>query len=226
MKKLLKLGVLFILCISVYYIYKDTKDSSIIILNIGDGLAAGINSYGIKSYSYADYYKEYMEKKGKVELINKYANKEQSFQLIKEKLNNTGELKKDLISSHIVFLCLGYNDLKYKMSLEDNINNTKLNIIIESIAKDYNETINEIRKYYKNKIIVIGYYCSNKEDYYFNNGIKKLNRVLRMNKEIEFIDTYNEIKGEKYLSNPSSYFPNDSAYQLITNKIITKTLEK
>ena len=226
MRKIIKLTILCILCSSVYYVYKDTKDSNMIILNIGDGLATGINSYGMKSYGFADYYSNYIKRKSEVELINKYSYKEQSLQLFLEKIRSNGELKKDLISSHIVLLCLGYNDLKYRISLEENLSNTKLNNIINSIEKDYNETINEIRKYYKNKIIVIGYYGSNKEDYYLNNGIKKLNRVLKMNKEVEFIDTYNDIKGDKYLLNPGSYYPNDKAYQLIADKIITKTLEK
>lgn len=226
MKKILKLVILFIISMSVYYIYKGTKDSNTIILNIGDELAVGINSFGIDDYSYADYYKLKIESYNtNVEIINNYAEDNLSLKLLQEKLKNTNEIKKDLINSHILFICLGYNDLKYKLSLEENININRLNLIISQIESDYNNVIKEIRKYYKNKIIVIGYYNTNSTDYYLNNGIIKLNRVLKNNKDVVFIDTYNEIKGDYYLSNPGSYYPNNKAYQLIADKIIAKTLE-
>ena len=227
MKKVLKLAILLVISMSVYYIYKDTKDSNKIILNIGDELAVGINSFGIDDYSYADYYKFKIESDdNNIEIINNYAEANQSLKLLLERLKSTNGIKKDLINSHILFLCLGYNDLRYKLSLEENINIDKLDIIISQIEKDYNDIIKEIRKHYKNKIIVIGYYQYNKDDYYLNNGIIKLNRVLKNNKNVEFIETYNEIKGDKFLSNPGSYYPNNKAYQLIANKIIAKTLEK
>ena len=71
MKKILKLVILFIISMSVYYIYKGTKDSNTIILNIGDELAVGINSFGIDDYSYADYYKLKIESyNNNVEIID------------------------------------------------------------------------------------------------------------------------------------------------------------
>jgi hypothetical protein len=212
---------------SVYYIYQENYNKNIRILNIGDGVALGINSYGIDDYSYAYYYKDYLiNYNKKVEVNEKYSHKDQSIKMILEKIRSNGDLKKDLIDSHILIVCLGYNDLVYKVSIERNMNNMKLNRIIKEIEIDYNEMISEIRKYYKKQIMVIGYFNYNSDNYYMENGIKKLNRILKSNKEVTFIDTYNDIKGEKYFPIPGIYYPNNYAYQLIARKIIAKTLEK
>ena len=48
-----------------FFIYKSNYNKNIRILNIGDGVAMGINSYGINDYSYADYYKEIINKNNK-----------------------------------------------------------------------------------------------------------------------------------------------------------------
>ena len=227
MKKIIKLLSLIIVSISVYFIYINNCNKNIRILNIGDGLSMGINSYGIDDYSYTDYYKEYLNKKNKkVEINNRYTAKDQSIKIFYAILRNNNEVKKDLINSHILIVCLGFNDLLYKISIEQNMNNNKLNKIVDEIDNNYNEMIKEIRKYYKEEIIVIGYYSPNTDNYYIDNGIRKLNRYLKNNKDIVYIDTYNEIKSEKYLPNPGSYYPNNRAYQLIASKIIAKTLEK
>ena len=227
MKKIIKLLSLITVSISVYFIYINNCNKNIRILNIGDGLSMGINSYGIDDYSYTDYYKEYLNKKNKkVEINNRYTAKDQSIKIFYAILRNNNEVKKDLISSHILIVCLGFNDLLYKISIEQNMNNNKLNKIVDEIDNNYNEMIKEIRKYYKEEIIVIGYYSPNIDNYYIDNGLRKLNRYLKNNKDIVYIDTYNEIKSEKYLPNPGSYYPNNRAYQLIASKIIAKTLEK
>lgn len=227
MKKIIKLLSLIIVSISVYFIYINNCNKNIRILNIGDGLSMGINSYGIDDYSYTDYYKEYLNKKNKkVEINNRYTAKDQSIKIFYAILRNNNEVKKDLISSHILIVCLGFNDLLYKISIEQNMNNNKLNKIVDEIDNNYNEMLKEIRKYYKEEIIVIGYYSSNTDNYYIDNGIRKLNRYLKNNKDIVYIDTYKDIKGEKYLTNPGSYYPNNNAYKLIASKIIAKTLEK
>ena len=54
MKKLLKLLLLLLLNISVYFIYNSTKNSVYTITSLGDGVSLGINSYAIDDYSYAD----------------------------------------------------------------------------------------------------------------------------------------------------------------------------
>ena len=227
MKKIIKLTILIIISLSVFVIYQKTKNSYYTITAIGDQTSLGINSYGIKEFSYIDYYKEELEKtKEKVEVINRDSNRKQSIENIFNNLKNTSSIKKDLYETDILILTLGYNDLLYEMSLEENLSTIKLEKIINTISIQYNDLIKEIRKYYKNKIIVVGYYESNTDDYYKNIGIKKLNEVLKNNKEVIYIDTYNLLRNRnEYFLNPNSYLPNHKAYYRIAEKIIQKTLE-
>ena len=121
------------------------------------------------------------------------------------------------MESHLLFLTVGYNDLLYKLSLEEDISIPKLNRIIEEIHIEYKELLAEINKYYKNEIIVVGYPKSNKDDYYINLGIRKLNRILNTN---NYIDTYNILNNrEKYFSNPNCYYPNRLGYEKIYEEI-------
>lgn len=224
MNKKIKLLILIVLSCSVYFIYQNNKNTTIKITSIGDKLSLGINSYGIKEYSYIDYYKDYLLKyNDQVYIIDNYSHPDLSFKELLNNLKNTRPIKKDLINSDYLIITLGYNDLLYKLSLEDNLNNNKLNKIIKSIELDYTNTIKEIRKYYKEKIIIIGYYKSNKDDYYLNQGIKKLNYILQSNPNITYIDTYNLLNNRKYFSNPSSNYPNYLAYLQVSKEIIKKT---
>lgn len=227
MKKLIKLCVLIIISLSVYFIYQENKRAVIRILNIGDSLALGINSYGVRDYGYIDYYKDYLEKDNtKVEIVNTYSAKEQSLSNILQEVKNNPKIKRDLIDSHLLILSLGYNDLIYKISIEENMSSEKSNRIISQINSDYEELIKEIRKYYKNEIIVIGYYKSNRDDYYINYGIKQFNEYMKKYDDIKYVDTYKLLSNKKkYFSNPNSYYPNSLGYEQISDKIIKKTLE-
>ena len=116
MKKLLKLLLLLLLNISVYFIYNSTKNSVYTITSLGDGVSLGINSYAIDDYSYADYYKDFkLKEKEKVKIIDSYSKKEMSITSLTEKIKTDNKLKEDLNSSNILFLTIGYNDLLYKI---------------------------------------------------------------------------------------------------------------
>lgn len=169
MNKSIKLLILIILSLSVYFIYTYTN-KPIKVLIIGD-----------KNITFSN---------NSVIINNKYAMNNLSTKHLLEKIKLERNIKRELIESHYLILRVGYNDLLYDLSLEDDINNHHFNKITKSIKTDYNNLINEIRKYYKNKIIVVGYPRTKKEDYYLNIGIKKLNKILKNNKEITYIDTY------------------------------------
>ena len=227
MNKIIKLTILLFLSLQVFFIYQATKENTIKLLAIGDGLSLGINSYGIENYGYIDYYKDYLkENHQQVEVINN-STKDLSISNLLTILKNTPEIKRDLTEAHILILTIGYNDLIYQLSLDENLNDNELNHITNIINNNYQQLITEIRKYYKEKIIVVGYFKSNKDNYYLNKGIRNLNNILKSNDEITYIDTYNLLNNrKKYFSNPTSYYPNNEAYKAISNKIISKTLEK
>lgn len=228
MKKLLKLLLLIVVCSSVFYIYQNTKNSKYNIVNIGDELSISINSYGIKDYSPVSYYKnELLKTHKKVNINNKYSEYENSILLMLEKIKNDNYLKKILSSSNQVIITLGYNDLIYKLNVSDELNSSKFYKIIKEIEQNYNNLIKEIRKYTQKEIIVILYPDTYKEDYYLKKGIVYLNQLLKNNKEITYIDTYDLLNDrKKYFSNPYSYYPNRYGYIEISREIIRKTLEK
>ena len=214
MNRPIKLLILILLSLSVYFIYQSTKQSNIQILSLGDGLSKGINSYTIVEYSHLNYYEDYLKKQNKeVTLISKYSKNDLTIHELLEIVKTNNYLKRDLMESHKLFITVGYNDLLYKMSLENDISIPKLNKIIDEINTEYKELLTEIKKYYKNEIIIVGYPKSNKDDYYINLGIRKLNRVLNTN---TYIDTYNLLNNRnKYFSNPNCYYPNRLGYKKI-----------
>jgi len=228
MKKVIKLIILIILSCSVYFIYQQTKNSTISVTSIGDNYSLGINSYGIKEYSYTDYYISYLKKdKSKVSYNKDYQARDLTIKTLLEKVANDPHFKNTISESNIMILTIGYNDLLYNLSITEKLNNNALKQIMNNINKNYNELIENIRKYNKNQIIVIGYYTSNKDNYYLNLGIRNLNSILSSNQEVTYIDTYNLLsERSKYFSNPNSNYPNRLGYQAISKKIIQKALEK
>lgn len=223
MKRPIKLLILIIMSLSVYFIYQSTKESTVQILSLGDGLSKGINSYTIVDYSHLNYYEDYLKSKNiKVKVISDYSKEDLTIHELLEEIKTNNTLKRDLMESHKLFITIGYNDLLYKMSLEEDISIPKLNNIVDEINTEYKELLEEIKKYYKNEIIIVGYPKSNKDDYYINLGIRKLNRILNNN---TFINTYNLLNNRnKYFSNPNSYYPNRLGYERIYEEI--KKLDK
>lgn len=218
MKRPIKLLILIIMSLSVYFIYQSTKESTVQILSLGDGLSKGINSYTIVDYSHLNYYEDYLKSKNKkVKVISDYSREDLTIHELLEEIKTNNTLKRDLMESHKLFITIGYNDLLYKMSLEKDISIPKLNNIVDEINTEYKELLEEIKKYYKNEIIIVGYPKSNKDDYYINLGIRKLNRILNNN---TFINTYNLLNNRnKYFSNPNSYYPNRLGYERIYEEI-------
>ena len=225
MKKTTKLLILIILSLSVYFIYQNTKSNNIKVLNIGDKLSQGINSYGIKEYGFIDHYKDYLKSPTKkIAIVNKYSKKDLTIRELTNQIKNNATLKRDLLEAHILFLTIGYNDLIYKLSLEEKVTNKTIKKIMKETVEEYNDLIKEIRKYYKKEIICIGYYKPNKKNIILNLGIKNLNFYLESQQEVIYINTYKLLKDKKtYFSNPNSYYPNKIGYKKIFQGIIQQT---
>lgn len=227
MNKLIKLIILIILSLSVYYIYNYTNNSKYTIMNLGDRLSTGIDNSGRKEKSYIDYFKEYQEKENdKVELKNTYSNNSQNINKTLLLIENNPKIKRELIDSDILIITLGYNDLVYELSIEDVHNEYILEKKFKKIKKEYNSLIEEITKYYHKEIIVIGYYKLINDNSYINNNIVKLNNILKSNKKVNYIDTYNLLINDKYFSNKGNNYPNNKGNKEISKKIISKILEK
>lgn len=225
MKKLIKLIILILLSLSVYFIYQKTNNKNNYIVVLGDSLSLGIDSYGIDNYSYIDYYKELSNKKV---TTKKYIEKELSIKEIINTIKKEPSIKRDLREADTVIINLGYNDLIYKLALQEKINTNSLSTIISEIKDNYTTLLQEINKYYKKKIIIVGYPRTNKEDFYINEGILQLNNLLKEYKKEKdiYIDTYNLLKNRtQFFSNPNSNYPNSNAYRRLAKEILSKTLE-
>ncbi len=225
MIKTIKLVILIIISLSVYFIYQNTKNTNIKILNLGDKLSQGFNSSGVKGYGFINYYQEYLyASTRKVDVNNEYSKKYLTINELLLQIKEKPRLKRELAESDIIFLTIGYNDLVYKINLEETTNRKNINILFTQTIKEYNKLIKEIRKYYKEEIICVGYYKPNNKDYNLDLGIKRLNFFLETQKEITYINTYKLLADKKkYFSNPNSYYPNELGYKKIFQEIIKQT---
>lgn len=231
MKKHLKLIIFIITIISIYLIYTLTNKNNLIYVSIGDSLSLGENSYGATNYGYSDYFKDYLQKNELLSGYNKtFTDKTKTINDIYKDLltdkktlieNNSYNLKRLLREAHIVTMSIGLNDLIF----EYNINQKPLTIyeedrIVTKVFDNYQNLIQEIKKYYKYPIYIIGYYENNTK---YDNLIKKLNakykKYSKKNNDI-YIDTTFISKNNIYFDNPNSYYPNNLAYKEISKKII------
>ena len=226
-RKMKKLILLIILIIpTIYIIYIFNNNHNINYTSLGDGYAQGINSYGIINYSYSDYLKDYLLD------INKLGNYNNEFSyknatinslyndIITNKHINNNNLKQLLRNTDILTLSIGLNDLLFKLSIEDNIKKD----IYKEIKYEYDLLIKEINKYYHKDIYVIGYYATPKVNH---NYINELNKILKSNKKIIYINTaFINKNSNKYLLNSNNIYPNHQGYKEISNKLISKISKK
>ena len=141
--------------------------------------------------------------------------------------NKNLNLKEIIRESDTLTLTIGLNDLLYKMSITSNLTTEKLNMILEEINTSLTSLLEEIEKYYHNKIIFVGYYESPAYNKYVNYGIKKLNNIISKHPQIIFISTENLFYQNKGLtSNPKLPYPNSKGYKEIANLIINKMPQK
>ena len=68
MKKVFLILTLFLSC---YFVYTKTEGNKKNYLVFGDSLSKGINEYGVKSYGYSDFIKDYLDEK---HLLKNYNN--------------------------------------------------------------------------------------------------------------------------------------------------------
>ena len=233
----LKLLSLLLLCTSVFFIYEKTNYNNITYTALGDGFAQGIDCYGQKDYGYSDYVKDYLKEQKKLKSYSKnYTSQDMTIErlyntlLTNKKVNskNTNKnIKTILRETDYLTISIGLNDLLYKLSLSNELNNETLNKVIGEIEINFNELINEIKKVYPKEIYVIGYYEAVTENDYINKAINKLNRIYQKNENVTYISTMNISKNKSiFLSNPNSYYPNYKGYQAISTKIIDKISKK
>ena len=230
MKKKLKFLVLLSSLVIVYFIYMLNNNNNVNYLVLGDSLSLGENSYGAVSYGYGDFLKDYLKDNNKLLYYSKdYASKDKTIKdiyndiLLNKEIIIDGKhynIKSLLREADIITMSIGLNDIIFEYNLNDNLYNE--NIIVEKIFNNYKNLITEIKKYYHNKIYIIGYY---KRWGKYNKLIDELNNKYKnyaiKNNDI-FISTNFVEKNNNYFDNPNTYYPNIKAYKKISTKIVEK----
>lgn len=238
MKKYIKYIILFFIVISIFGIYHFFKNDKINYIALGDSLAEGMNPYGEVGYSYTDYFASYLKDNNMLSYYTKKYTKSgyTTNDIITElKINNI--LKKDLRESDLVTISIGANDFLNSVNIKNlDINNIlKLKDIVDSILPDLDDCINEVRKYSKEDMIIIGYY--NPIPFLFNTSGKDLDilfayiddnyQKIADKYDCSYISLYQLFKNNSsYLPNPADIHPNLEGYKAISEELMKSYKEE
>ena len=224
MKKLLIIGIIIL---SIFIIYLTTLDKKVYYLTLGDEIALGLTQNGYYEKNYTEYIKEYLDKKNKLEkYINEFSTQGYRITDIINDINNNKEIedtkitiKNALIKADLITLSIGTNDIISKIEDTKKLNKIdykNLEKNMQTIQKDLEKLLKELREYCKEDIILIGIYI-NTDNERCNDIILKTNEQMEeiSNKyNIKYIDLYNILN-----SNQKAY-PTKEDQKLISNKII------
>ena len=224
MKKLLIIGIIIL---SIFIIYLTTLDKKVYYLTLGDEIALGLTQNGYYEKNYTEYIKEYLDKKNKLEkYINEFSTQGYRITDIINDINNNKEIedtkitiKNALIKADLITLSIGTNDIISKIEDTKKLNKIdykNLEKNMQTIQKDLEKILKELREYCKEDIILIGIYI-NTDNERCNDIILKTNEQMEeiSNKyNIKYIDLYNILN-----SNQKAY-PTKEDQKLISNKII------
>lgn len=244
MKKHIKLFVLIMALITVFLIYKGFEKNTLDVnyIALGDSVAIGQNSYGDIGYGYSDYISEYFAKNDRLDFYTKgFAKSGYTTEDIMEDIeinktievdNETISIKEALRESDLVTLSIGANNLLKGLS-PSNFSSKFENLVeskkeIDEIVKDVKILVEEIKKYAKNKIVLVGYYnpfprlTIIKEELdelvkYSNNLYEDICDDLDIIC-VDIFDIFEE--NTKYLPNPLDIHPNTQGYKEIADRII------
>lgn len=225
MKKVFLILTLFLSC---YFIYTKTEENKKNYLVIGDAISKGINEYGISSYGYSDFIKDYLDEN---KLLKNYNN---TFTNIDYKTSdivnilkynqkkNNYNLNRLVKEADIITMSLGIQEIYYKL----NKNNQNIYTYIDNIIKDYNQILNYINKFHHEKVYILGYYnvtgTNNDIFNYANYKLEELTKKYNYN----YVDLSQILDNNPtYISQiDENYMPNIKGYQKIS-QIIVENLE-
>lgn len=231
-KKHQKLIVFVITCLSIYFIYNYSgEQNKITYITLGDGYAEGLNSYQQTSYGYSDYLKDYYEERDELKFYyDGYTNKEMTLKDLKKDIElNTREkdghtsIKEALRESNLLTMSVGLNDIRHKLSECNQITQNDEKRIEKEITNQVEETIKELRKYYKYDIYIIEYpnlYPQNSVERRLLTKLNNKYKSLSKEKHTVFVENSEiEKNKEKYVENSKTIYLNSFGYKKIFENI-------
>lgn len=239
----MKLKIIFIsslILLITFLIYLTTIDRLVYFLPLGDSLAMGRTPYGEKDCSYNEYIKEYLKENN---LLEEYIDDflENNYRLTdlirdiednkKVVINNKEQtIKNALIKADLITLAIGMEEIYYKVNTT-NLNNENIYEHFDEIINDLDKLFTLLKIYCKEDIIIINYYRSiillnnpqlEEAFNYINNKLEAKCQEYK----IHYIKINDLLENNNlYLPNPTSYYPSQNGYEIISKKIL-KTIEK
>lgn len=226
MKKAILILFIFLSC---YFIYNATIDDKLFYLNIGDGLAVGINNNQVISAGYGDRIKDKLRSDNKFDgYNNSFTNKDYRITdvnraiMFHDKAYVNGDeftINELLKKADIVTISVGMNELYYKLLM----NNDNIYGYIDDMLDDMKVLLSNIKKYNRGKIFVLGYYNVTNSNYdvftYLNYNLEK---IVNDDKFI-FIDLDKIFRNrEDFFKNNDVFYPNNAGYEKIFQIIVDK----
>lgn len=214
MKKILFIMIIILL---VIVIYLGLQDKKVYYVSLSDNL---LNK---SIYTYKNYIVDYLSDREKLETYVDISNEDYRvidiIQLIKDNaIIQDKAIENILIKADFITLSIGNNDILTKLK---NYDSNKYDLLIDNYITELDELLSLLRKYCKEKIVMLGYYNIYEATKY-DDKIKYLNNLTKelcSKYDIDFID----------ISNISTYLNNEAesieGNHLIFN-IIRKVIDK
>ena len=216
MKRFLLIYMITLFVLGIYMLNRDNKE---LIFKIGDSLSLSINSYNVSSYD--DYYKDYLGKKLEDYLI--YGNQNYRIGELKRDIENnikinSRNIQNILIKSDLVIIEIGIDELVMALNVSDRYK------YLDEMINNMNELVHIIKKYCKEKILLVGYYNPFKNEYqkyidYINNKYKEISQKYN----IKYLNI-DELSKKEYFSS-NNYHINDLGYNWLNNQIMKTIYE-
>ncbi len=210
MKKFLLIFMIVLFVISIYLLNKDDKE---LIFKVGDSLSISRNSYNIKSYD--NYFKDYLNKKLEDYIVYGYDNYRigELTRDIKDNIKiNNRTIQNILIKSDLVILEIGLDELMLSFNVSDKYK------YLDGMIKSMDELIKIIKKYCKEKIILVGYYSKNISYQKYVDYINEKYYEISKKYNIKYLNI-NELGNKTYFSS-NNYYLNDKGYKWLNEQII------
>ncbi len=222
MKKVFLILILFLSC---YFIHNTTTNKKMYYLTFGDYLSKGINEYGIVSYGYSHFVKDYLiDNKLLKGYNNTFTNSDYQISDVLKALEYN-EFKEDVSlnrlikKADIITISLGMNDLYNKLEK----NNQKIYTYIDDMINNYDKILKYINNFRHEKVFILGYYnYTNKNNDIFAYANYKLKELCRKY-NYTYIDLYDILSNNtNYFSNNQKLIPNIDGYRKISQIIVEK----
>ena len=232
-KRIILLGSFFLIVMAVFSIHYWFRTDKLSYVVLGDSVAEGRNPYGEIGYSYADFLADSLKKKGRLKSYTKeYAKSGYVTTDVITDIHINQKLKKELRESDLVTISIGANDFLHSIDTNHldvgHLLDLKKNISM--IMPSIDECIKELRKYAKEKVIIVGYY--NPIPFLFNTSRNDLDLLFAYiddeyqkiadQYQCTYVSLYQLFKeNTDFLPNPADIHPNLDGYRAISKLLLS-----